>query len=236
METVTTFTFFKYSSLGSKLWAFAMMAFAPLVLARVKGLQFCKLMGSGKENFNPLPDWSVYAILQVWESEVAAETFFETHPLFSSYQKRTSQLMTIYLRPMISKGLWSGTNPFEESACIDPENPYLAIITRATIKLRFLIRFWQFVPYAQAGLKGNPGLLYTKGIGEVPIRNMATFSLWKNKDALQLFAYQDKAHKKAITLTKKLNWYSEELFARFQPYRVSGEWDGISELQFLKSD
>lgn len=236
MESVTTISFFKYSSLRSKVWAFAMMAVAPPVLARVKGLQFFKLMGSGQENFNPLPDWSVYAILQVWESEVAAETFFETHPLVLSYQKRTSQLMTIYLRPMSTKGLWSGTNPFEQSTSIDHENPYLVIITRATIKLRFLIRFWKFVPYAQAGLKGNPGLLYTKGIGEVPIRNMATFSLWKNKDALQLFAYEHQAHKKAITLTKKLNWYKEELFARFQPYRVVGEWDGISELQFLKSN
>mgnify|MGYP000538086485 CR=1 FL=1 len=141
MESVTTISFFKYSSLRSKVWAFAMMAVAPPVLARVKGLQFFKLMGSGQENFNPLPDWSVYAILQVWESEVAAETFFETHPLVLSYQKRTSQLMTIYLRPMSTKGLWSGTNPFEQSTSIDHENPYLVIITRATIKLRFLIRF-----------------------------------------------------------------------------------------------
>jgi hypothetical protein len=71
----------------------------------------------------------------------------------------------------------------------------------------------------------NPDLLYTKGIGEVPIIQMATFSLWKNMDAILNFAYKNEYHKKAIALTKSYNWYKEEMFSRFIVYN-SIEWTG----------
>jgi hypothetical protein len=33
--------------------------------------------------------------------------------------------------------------------------------------------------------------------------------------AVERYAYQQDAHRKVILLTRKYNWYSEELFARF---------------------
>jgi hypothetical protein len=53
-----------------------MMQFANKDLAKVNGLTFYRLMGSERRGFNPFPDWSVYCLLQVWESEEAAEVFF----------------------------------------------------------------------------------------------------------------------------------------------------------------
>lgn len=45
-------------------------------MSKIKGLQFYKLMGSGRDlGFSPFPDWSVYALLCVWESEAASEQF-----------------------------------------------------------------------------------------------------------------------------------------------------------------
>ncbi len=211
-----------------------MMAIAPAFLSEVKGQKFYKLMGSGRENFNPWPDWSVYALIQVWNTEKDAVAFFAKHRLMKVYRKRSKEQVTLYLKTLKSKGRWSGKMPFEPSTAIDPHNPYLAIITRATIRTRFFKRFWKYVPHSQADLIGNKDLLYTKGIGEVPVRNMATFSLWRNKEALQRFAYQNTAHKQAIYLTQKLDWYKEELFARFQPYKAVGNWEGISELPFLE--
>jgi heme-degrading monooxygenase HmoA len=58
-------------------------------------------------------------------------------------------------------------------------------------------------------------MLYSKGVGEVPFLNMATFSVWKSAEAMKNFAYQSKEHLKAIKMTRELGWYSEELFARF---------------------
>ena len=232
MEPITTITFFRYGTLWSRIWAFGMMQFAHSRLTRVAGLQFYKLMGSGKARFNPWPDWSVYSLVQVWENEKAAETFFAEHPLMEDYRKKVVESWTLYMRTLKVKGQWNAKNPFPENKNLALENDYLAIITRATIKTKFLLKFWKYVPASQEGLLENAGLLYNKGIGEIPFRNMATFSLWTDRESLQKFAYGAEAHKKAISLTHKLQWYKEELFARFQPYRSEGSWKGVSIPEF----
>jgi hypothetical protein len=33
-------------------------------------------------------------------------------------------------------------------------------------------------------------------------------------------------------LTRKLNWYKEEMFARFVPYKFEGKWDGKNAAEF----
>jgi heme-degrading monooxygenase HmoA len=53
---------------------------------------------------------------------------------------------------------------------------------------------------------------------------MATFSLWENEESMRAYAYSDSRHLEAIKLTRKLNWYTEEMFARFRPYRYEGAW------------
>ncbi|MDX1314082.1 MAG: DUF3291 domain-containing protein [Eudoraea sp.] len=235
MEPITTLTLFRYQTFWSKVWAFGMMQFAHPSLGKVEGLQFYKLMGSGKEGFNPRPDWSVYALVQVWDSQGAAEAFFKEHPLMGRYRSKVEETATLYLKTAKVKGEWAGRNPFPLSKDLDPDNDYLAVITRATIKSKFLFRFWKYVPDSQKGLMENQGLLYTKGIGEVPFRNMATFSIWKDQESLQTFAYKAAEHKKAISLTHSLKWYKEELFARFQPYRLEGSWKGIPPLDLKSS-
>lgn len=229
-QQITTLSFFRFKALTAKIWAFGMMQFAHKRLQAVSGLRFYRLLGSGKERFNPFPDWGVYAILQVWENETQAEAFFKENDLFADYQKRSQEHWILYMKHFMSRGKWGGANPFENSSAIDNTNPYLAIITRATIKTRLLIKFWKYVPHSQEQLWDNPGLIYTKGIGEFPIRQMATFSLWKDKKSLDAFAYQTKAHAKAIGMTRELDWYNEELFSRFQPYKSMGSWEGSNPL------
>jgi len=232
MKQVTTLTFFRYGSFANKVWAFGMMQFAHKPLAKEKGLLHYKLMGSGKDGFDPFADWSVYALLQVWESEEAANAFFNASPLYKRYVSKTVQQWTLFLRSIKAKGTWAGVNPFVRSSDINENNPYIAVITRATIKPKLLRTFWKSVPASQAPLKDNKGLLFTKGIGEVPFLQMATFSLWKDKESLMDFAYKSRAHAEAINKTKTLNWYSEELFSRFEPYKSQGNWKGVPELPF----
>lgn len=209
-----------------------MMQFAHSPLQQQAGITFYKLMGSGKSlGFNPLPDWSTYALLIVWETEGHAQAFFEEAELFKRYQQHTSEIWTLFLRNISARGLWSGQNPFKQSLAVDSSNELRCIITRATIRWSKLISFWKYVPTSEEPLKNNKDLIFTKGIGEAPIVQMATFSIWTSATALKAFAYQSKEHQEAIRRTKALNWYREELFARFQPYKSVGTWKGENPLK-----
>ena len=225
---ITTITFFRFKGWKAKLWGFGSMQYMRKPLARIPGQQFYKLMGTGKKNFNPRPDWEVYTVLQVWDHESAANDFFSNSQIIRQYQQNAAECWTIYLKNITVKGTWGAQNPFEISENLDPGNQYIAAITRATIKTSKLRTFWKFVPTSRSGLENNTGLLYTKGIGEIPIKNMATFSIWQNLEALQKYAYSKQGnHRKAITKTHEIQWYSEELFSRFQPYKSVGSWGKV---------
>lgn len=207
-------------------------------LRQVPGITFYKLMGSGKDlGFNPLPDWNVYALLVVWESEQAAHQFFTHAAIFQQYKLHCTEQWTIFLKTLQVKGLWSGGNPFEPSTNIEDTNSLVAVITRATIRPSKLIKFWRYVPTSQQPIKkGCEGLIFTKGIGEAPLVQMATFSIWENKEALKNFAYKSAEHRIAIEKTRQLDWYKEEMFVRFQPFKSLGTWGGINPLaNFLHS-
>ncbi len=207
------------------------MQFAHRYLKHVPGLTFYKLLGSGKGNgFNPWPDYAIYSMLQVWNSQEEAELFFADSPLIGKYKAHSCERWTLFLKPIKVDGLWSGQNPFQMAKRDDALGPHIAVITRATIKRRLLWKFWKYVPTSEKPLAGNQGLIYTKGIGEVPFIQMATFSLWQDAAALKRFAYESREHSQAIKLTRSLDWYKEEMFARFQPIKSTGTWMGQDPL------
>lgn len=223
---ITTITFFRFASLKTKAWAFFNMRKAG-ELRGTPGQQFYKMMGSGRGmGFNAWPDWSIYVLLQTWENEQYAFDFFQNDPFFHNYKEKTSEQWTVYLHNIRAHGEWGGINPFEQKPDLYSPKMPLMVLTRATIKWKRMIPFWSYVSTSQKPLKNNEGLIYTKGIGEVPVKQMATVSFWKNQQALHDFAYNSKAHKGAIERTKKLDWYSEEMFARFVPYKSEGTWQG----------
>jgi hypothetical protein len=238
LSAITTITLFKFSGFWNKTWAFGQMQFAHSFLRKTPGLNFYKLMGSGKEpGFNPLPDWGVYALLCNWENEAGANDFLHQAPIFKRYQDHTAEQWTIFMKPLRAKGLWSGVNPFTPSSELDETNPLIAVITRATIRKKNLIQFWRYVPISQHPiLNGCEGLIYTKGIGEAPLVQMATFSIWRSIEDLKNFAYNSPEHKEAIAKTHRIDWYKEEMFARFQPYHSIGKWTGKELLSpFLRN-
>jgi hypothetical protein len=227
MGSITTITFFRFSSFRDSAWAFTQMQFAHSHLRKIDGLSFYKLMGSGRELGNPWPDWTTYAFLGSWINEEAANEFFANSEIFQKYKRHSIEQWTIYLKCINAKGKWSGGNPFTPSDEIDNANPLIAVVTRATIRPLKLIKFWRYAPTSQRPIQqGYPGLIYTKGIGETPLIQMATFSIWESIDALKKFAYQSQEHQVAIKKTRALDWYSEEMFIRFQPYRSRGIWGG----------
>ncbi|GAA0756160.1 DUF3291 domain-containing protein [Psychroflexus lacisalsi] len=218
MSQITTLTVLTYNNFADKFWALSMMQFGHRYMKTVEGQSFYKLMGSGKDNFNPFPDWNVYAVLQVWDDKSNAQDFFETHHLSQLYKKHATKMEVLYLESIQARGLWNGKNPFQSSVQAKDiaENDKIAVITRASIKTNMLLKFWKFVPESQKPLENAEGLIYTKGFGELPFVEMATFSIWETMDSLQAYAYQSHEHIKAIQKTRKLDWYSEELFSRFR--------------------
>ena len=85
------------------------MLLARFSLPRVPGLDFWKLLGSGiGEGFTPLPNTAVYAILATWPDRETAERQVRDAPVFRRYRQHASETWTVFLRPVSSRGAWSG--------------------------------------------------------------------------------------------------------------------------------
>ena len=75
------------------------------------------------------------------------------------------------------------------------------------------------------------GLITSIGIGELPFIKQATFSIWQSKEKMKHFAYQMHQHTEVIKKTRDEKWYSEDMFVRFKPLKVTGSIKGASPLQ-----
>jgi hypothetical protein len=193
------------------------MAFAKNNFSKVKGLEFCKVMGTGSGfGFSLIPDFSTYAILCVWTNKKTSEKFFKNHNKFNEYIGKSISIKHLELRAVKSHGFWSGSQPFksQEHKLQDDNNP-VAVITRATLNWNRLISFWKSVPMASKAIKNAKGVIFYKGIGEWPFFQQATISIWKNFNFVNEFAYKQKEHAEIIKKTRKNKWYKEDLFSRF---------------------
>lgn len=224
---MTTVSLFRFSGFADCFWALSRMGIAPLQLKGTPGLTFFKMLGSGDANgFSIQPNWKQYGLLCVWENEDFAKRFFQENPVFQEYKKRTTTCQTAFLKPTMFHGTWDGVCPFTSSSEFDPALP-VAVLTRATIKKRFLWRFWRQVPRVSADVEDRPGLIFAVGVGELPLIQQATFSLWQSGKAMLDYAYRRNEHSAVIKQTRELGWYKEEMFIRFLPYHSEGTgfWD-----------
>lgn len=208
---MVTLSLIHYSE--NKYWAFKQMQLLPPRLSKTAGCEFVKLLGTGSGfGFSLWPDFSTYALLMKWENEEKANVFFKNSEIFKELKDRSEKIETHFLESLGAHGSWYGQNPFPEKS--EYAGGQIAVITRARINIPKLPRFWQFVPKASKAIENAKGLIYTKGIGEWPLIEQATFSIWENEQAMKNYAYAD-IHKEIIGKVKKENWYKEELFSRF---------------------
>lgn len=205
-----------------------MQAFTKQLLG-TPGLTFHKMLGSGGGNgFSVFPDLSTYALLLVWEQPQDARQFFAQHPYYQQLIHHSAYQWTLHMKAISAKGQWAGTQPFHVHNNSDSHGP-VAVLTRATIHKSKLFSFWRHVPAVSRHLTSSqPGLLFSKGIGEIPLLQQATFSLWQDRQTMVNYAYKGAHHRKVIAKTKQLHWYQEELFAEFIPISTAGEWPSMA--------
>jgi hypothetical protein len=139
----------------------------------------------------------------------------ENSRFVEGWRERSTKVDRYLLNPISSSGQWSKREPFTVESISKNDGPVVAI-TRARLKWSQAIRFWRSIPPVVADLHNSPGLLFSIGIGEAPIGLQGTFSVWQSGSALRDFAYKSAPHRAAIEDTKRFDWYSEELFARFE--------------------
>lgn len=231
---ISTMTFFRYRGIRQKLWALSQMQLAIGGLMKTAGLPFFKLMGSGAgEGFSLQPDFSTYCLLGVWENEGAADRFFAQSEVWKAFVQHAEEQWTVYALATRARGLWSKQQPFVTY----PEEAGAGIkvaLTRASIRWSRLPDFWRHVPQTSRAIAEAEGVLFSKGVGELPFVQQATLSIWESEEAMRQFAYRDKAHREVVQKTVKRRWYSEELFASFRPLRSTGSWRGGDILASLQ--
>lgn len=192
------------------------MYFAKSILKKTPGLKFYKLLGTGAgAGFSLFPDFSTYSILCVWDDSKSANDFINNSEHSIKISKKAFSRNDYFLKPIKSHGKWDGINPFNVYDSNFDKNKSVAIITRATLNFTKLIEFWNSVPKASNAIKNAKGVLWFKGIGELPFIQQATFSIWENLESVTNFAYKDLNHSEIVKKTKKRKWYKEDLFSRF---------------------
>lgn len=202
------------------------MARGRTALSGAQGLRFAKQLGTGSgETFRPRhADLRHWAVLTVWENPEAADSFAASS-LPRSWDSISDERLDLDLRPLASRGRWSGATPFGDPA---PEryDGVVAAITRARLVLRKSVAFRRAVPAVAAELHRSPGLRFALAIGEAPVGLQGTFSVWNSPADMNAFAGRRAAHQDVVARTAAEGWYAEELFARFAVLRTSGTFAG----------
>ena len=229
-KQIVAISFFRFEGVFQKLWAFSQMGFARKKLKKIKQITFFKLFGSGiGEGFTPYPNTSVYAILSVWNNLGEAENNIEEREIYENYRTHSIENWTVFLSPISSKGYWDKTNPFKPNKNeFKKKDHMLAALTRATIKPKIMLKFWSKVPAISKMIGNDKNVLFKMGLGEIPWFHQVTFSIWPNAKTMADFARKDGPHAKAIKSVREGNWFSEELYARFEVKKAIGKWCGKS--------
>lgn len=220
-------------------FALLAMAIHRLPLWLNNKISFYKLLGCGQNgSFDKNPDWQQWGILTVNDAGTAldseAEDLIKT--LYGSFIAKWFTLFncetcTFLLSPIEGHGKWDGKEPFGNLPKQTDYDGIIAVLTRATIRLSKLSAFWKNVDQVAVQMDGAKGFISSIGIGEMPLIKQATFSLWQNKESMKSFAYQMTAHTDVIRKTRKEDWYSEDMFVRFKPIKVTGTIRGVNPLE-----
>jgi len=189
-------------------------------LRRRDDVTFAKVLGTATDAFLPtaatLHRW--VALFCQRSHQPVPEPWWERHAV---------EQASLTLLPLSSRGRWDGHEPFvvPQPAQRTWSGP-VVVLTRSTLRLRSLGRFYRAVPPVAAELRRTSGCRAAFGIGEAPIVRQGTVSVWESAEAMNAFAYRSPHHAAVVAATPAEQWYAEELFTRFALVDAVGTIDG----------
>jgi quinol monooxygenase YgiN len=211
---------------GSVLWGWSRIVLRGWPLRSVRGLRFAKALGSGQRGgFGLRPSLSRQGLFAVFENEATADAFVESSPTVAAYRAHAAELCLVKLRATSCRGSWSGQSIGVSASASAHAGLPVASLTRASIRPHKALRFWSRSPPAEAALERAEGCVLAMGLGEAPLLRQATFSVWESQAAMDAYA-RSGAHQQAIRASLQGNWFSESMFVRFVPLRITGVWKG----------
>jgi hypothetical protein len=226
---VVLMSVFRFQGLN-KVWGLAQLGMLPPKLKKLEHLSFFKVLGTGGGlGYSGRPDFSQYALLTVWNSAERAQDFFQNAEIMRTYRLKCTECFTVVLKPLRSRGKWSGLEPFIPQDAAGSGLP-IAVITRARLKWSFIVPFWKRVSAVSQSQK-KYRQIYSQGVGEWPWLFQSTFSIWDSVEEMERFAHTENvAHMDAIRITRQKQGFSEELYARFQVVGSEGTVNGVNPL------
>jgi hypothetical protein len=195
------------------------MAWLPRSLRRARDVSFVKLLGTGRGSGFGLTagDPCRWAALTVWRASA--------RPI-GAFDRIATARCRLTLRPVASRGRWSGREPFDTTDAAPPDGPVL-VLTRARLRPSRAVTFWRAIGPVAATVAEADGLLAAFGVGEAPIGFQGTVSVWADARDVNRFAYRTAEHTRVVEATPRHRWYAEELFARLAVVDVTGDREVI---------
>jgi hypothetical protein len=204
------------------------MGFDRRSLRRMPGITFVKLLGTGSgRTFTPRDaDPHHWGVLACWR-DPDGPARYEAGRSHEAWSGSAYEQGRVLLRPLVSRGTWAGRQPFGDPVAHRWDGR-VAAVTRARIKPALWRTFWSAVPPVSGDLRAVDGLDLAIGIGEAPVGLQGTFSMWSSNAALTEFAHRRSPHVEVMRRTHDVEWYAEELFARFAVIDSRGTCSGTA--------
>ena len=214
-------------------WGWLKLAQGNTALMQLPGAVFSKVMGSGHEGgFGLRPSSTHQGLVMMFDSAEHAQEFLHSE-IIDQYKSHAREWWSAVMAIDSSRGQWNqvewrstelrGLSPQEREG---RPTPWIATLTRASIRAASAMAFWRFAPAAQADLNKTPGCVLAMGLGEAPLLRQCTFSVWKDTQSMLNYA-QRGAHLNAIQAAYKHKFFSESMFVRMRVLSVAGIWGGV---------
>jgi hypothetical protein len=197
--------------------------------AEVPGLTYAEtaIAAPLRGSLLPAPRFRRVALVAAWQSDDALEAFSNNHPL----AERLSAGWQVRLQPLHVYGAWPRLPGLPEGEIEVGSDEPVAVLTLGRPRLRRLPAFLKASRGAEAEAVAHPDALALTGLARPP-RLVATFSLWRNVEAMRSYARgrSDGGHPTATRADRANPFHHESAFIRFRPYASRGSWDGRDPL------
>jgi hypothetical protein len=215
---------------SSPLRAFTALGPGRFALKSVEGLEFVRVLGTGRGSLTTAsvqPERT--ALFCVWNSSDDLWRFVDTRFADVGVAHAVREAWHVELHGAGGHGSWRGCAVPELIVRADAQRVAsgpMIVLTRANVRLAAWRRFHRAGVAVDEQLQKAAGLRAVVGVGELPVGALATLSVWDSLAAMRDFAVGTEHHRAVVARTRTENWYGEEMFARFVPYRSAGTWDG----------